>query len=262
MANTELHDLVASLGAVYWQDPMVTDGYVLSGSAVTHIVNLVDSVQVAKIGSDTIVLDTMCSQPCFTYNPQPASGSGNPAIRRSAYGAVTSCLETDFTLFFVTDDAVSVLFSYGDPPPSASPFLHVITVVSGLTFGIQVEKDKNQVLPSEVVTVASGISQTHHVFEVVCSNTDCEILVDGVSLVTDTWGNSAEAWEDPLTVFQSGASARGPDSSSADHRVGQMALFPSILSSSDRALVRAAMTLAMCSGHPTGEDPIWASTLF
>lgn len=261
MPNTELHDLVVSLGAVYWQDPMVTDGYVLSGSAVTHVVNLVDSVQVAKVGSDTIVLDTMCTQPCFTYNPQPASGSGNPAIRRSAYSTVTSCLETDFTLFFVTDDAISELYIYGDAPPLSSPFLHVITVDAGATFTFQVQKDKNQVLPVDTASV-TGISKTHHVFEVLCTNTTWELLVDGSSLGSGSWANSAEAWEDPLSVFQSGASGRTPDSSSVDHRIGQMALFPSILSSGDRTLVRDAMTLAMCNGHPTGDNAPWWGTEF
>lgn len=263
MPNTELHDLVASLGAVYWQDPMVTDGYVLSGGvgpALTHIVNLIDSVQVAKIGSDTIVLDTMCSQPCFTYNPQPASGSGNPAIRRASYTAVTGCLQNAWTLFAVTDDAIALVYSWDGTTISGTDSIVRATIgTSGGNLVAQLQRQWGDGSVNQIKQV-TGISPTHHVFEFLVNDATWEIVVDGSSVGSGAW--TAGTWNTTTTTFQSGAESIGPDSSSADHRVGQMALFPSILSSSDRALVRAAMTLAMCSGHPTGDNPIWASTDF
>lgn len=266
MPNTELHDLVVSLGGVYWQDPLVPEGYVLSGSNVTHVVNLVDGVQIAKIGSDTIGLGEMCTQPCFVYNPQPASGSGNPAIRRTGYGTVVNCLQADYTLFFVTDDTISILYSWDGTGTitAADSVVHAIVGDGGATFTAQLTHTWGS-SGGQTKTV-TGISKTHHVFEWSSSysGNSWALRVDGVVVGSGAWTSpgAPPAWTTTTSAFQSGAPSVGPDSSSVDHRAGQMALFPSVLSASDRALVRDAMYLIMCNGHPTGDNAPWWGTEF
>jgi len=245
---TALQDLVTSLGAVYLQDPLDPAGYVLAGSAVTSITNLIDSAAIAKGGSDTIILENMCTQPTFTYNPQPASGSGNPHIRRTAYTSVTGCLQASWTLLFTSDNQSTVLYSWnGTTISSTDSIVHVIVVDAGATLTLRAERQWGDGSGNQVRQV-TGISKTHHVFGLKVNDATWQMFVDGVSVGSGTW--VAGTWNTTTSVFQSGAPSIGPDSSSLEHHIGQMVLFPSILGSGDYADVSDAMEYIMCNGHP------------
>lgn len=253
--------LCVSLGAVYLQDPLDAAGYTLSGSNITNVKNLVDGASIAKGGTNTLQIGAICTQPSFAYNPEATSS--NTHIRRTGYGAVAGCLQTDFTLFFTADPPASsvawVLHSYGSsgsPPPFLRVGVTRNTSPTRLTFSV--EKSK-QVAGSNVVNSASTTSITHHVYELTCSNSAWGLFVDGVSIGSGTWSNSGIAWAQSLVTIQQGAHGHTstPDSQSITREFGQMVLFPSVLSSGDRTLVRNALTSIMCNGHPrdvTGTD--------
>lgn len=258
MPNTELHDLVVSLGGVYWQDPQVPEGYVLSGSTVTHVVNLVDGIQIQETGTNTIDIATVCTQDAFRYNPEGTNSTTR--ITRTAYSAVTSCLQTDFTFFGVADQFFNAfLFGRSNVANSGGVGCRVTAGTNPSNLGFQVEKRKVTAGATES-HIVTGISLTHHVYELLCTNSTWELIVDGVSLGSGAWANAGVGYSNALVNFFGGSD--GVFSTAVTRSQGQMALFPSILSSGDRAQVRAAMTLIMCSGHPSGDNAPWWGTEF
>lgn len=249
MSPDDFFDLVSAAGAVYYQEPRRPEGYVLSGGvgpAITHIVNLIDSVQIAKGGSDTIELGTMCDgQPTFVYNPQPASGSGNPHIRRTGYSAVASCLQSDWSLIFETDDnTLGILYAWDGSASitGADSVVRVHVLDAGPTFSVQLSRLWGN-FTGELLRTVTGISKTHHIIEVKVTDTTYEVLVDGVPAGSGTW--TAGTWGTTISAFQSGANSVGPDTSSADHRIGQMILIPDV---ADHSAIVDEMVVVMCNG--------------
>lgn len=252
---TDLQDLVTSLGAVYYQDPQVPEGYVLSGSAVTHVVNLIDDVQIQETGTNSIEIGTICSQDAFTYNPEGTNSTTR--ITRSPYNAVVSCLQTDFTFFGVCDQFFDTLiFGRANVVTNAPNVGFRVTAGSNPSnLGFQVTKRKTSAGSAETHTV-TGISLTHHVYELLCTNANWEMLVDGVTIGSGAWANAGTGFGNPIVNFFGGSD--GVDSTALTRSQGQMVLFPSILGASDRQQVREAMARIMCNGHATAApNPIF-----